>query len=196
MIVGPMFAGKSSAIQSIVKRHKAMKWPICVITHSIDTRYSEESLLVNHDQQSIPAIRTESLVQQMGTPSYIESRLVVVEEAQFFKDLVPFVQIAVDTHGKHVVVVGLDGDSERLPFGRLLDLIPLADRITKLTAFCTDCSDGTAAIFTYAHSRSEEASNIYVGGAETYSALCRNHYLARKAGILVTADSSVCSTRD
>jgi hypothetical protein len=75
---------------------------------------------------------------------------VVVEEAQFFDDLKPFVERAVDADGKHAVVVGLDGTAERRPFGQILDLVPLADRITKLTAFCTMCADGTPAIFTYA----------------------------------------------
>ena len=40
LIVGPMFAGKSSAILSIVRRHQTLGWPIAVITHSSDTRYS------------------------------------------------------------------------------------------------------------------------------------------------------------
>ncbi len=38
LIIGPMFAGKSSALQSIVRRRKAIGWNVLVIKHSIDTR--------------------------------------------------------------------------------------------------------------------------------------------------------------
>lgn len=181
LILGPMFAGKSSAIQSIVRRHRVLGWPVCVITHTIDTRYSTDSVLVNHDQQSIPAIRSSVLLPLIDTPEFKESKLLVVEEAQFFSDLVPFVLSAVEKYQKHVVVVGLDGDAERCPFGRVLDLIPLCDKVTKLTAFCTDCGDSTPAIFTYSHIRNtDESTNIHVGGAEIYSALCRKHFMKRK----------------
>ena len=180
LIIGPMFAGKSSAIQSIVRRHQALGWSVYVITHVIDTRYSDESVLINHDQHSIPAIRTDVLSPLVETMEYMKSRLIIVEEAQFFKDLVPFIQTAVDIHLKNVVVVGLDGDAERKPFGQVLDLVPLADRVTKYTAFCTDCRDGTPAIFTYSHKQTDASTNISVGGSETYSPLCRAHYLERK----------------
>jgi thymidine kinase len=39
----------------------------------------------------------------------------------------------VEVYGKHVVVVGLDGDAGRAPFGDVLKLIPLADSVEKKT---------------------------------------------------------------
>lgn len=183
LLIGPMFAGKSSALLSIVRRHKALGWSVCVITHSCDTRYGTDQV-VNHDQQRCPAIATSSLMPLLEMPEYQLSRLVVVEEAQFFADLVPFVTRAVDGNGKHVVVVGLDGDAERKPFGRVIDLIPYADRITKLTAMCKLCADGTPAIFTFAATDDAAASaamgEACVGAADKYMPMCRKHYLAAK----------------
>jgi thymidine kinase len=122
----------------------------------------------------------------LETEDYQQSRLVVVEEAQFFADLVPFVTRAVDVDGKHVVVVGLDGDAERKPFGKVLDLVPMADRITKLTAMCKLCADGTPAIFTFAAADDAVAATAVgeacVGAADKYMPMCRKHYLAGKAG--------------
>ena len=184
LIVGSMFAGKSSAIQSIVRRHRSLGWQVFVVTHSMDTRYSEEPAIVNHDKVVLPAVAAEKLMPLLSCLDYVESRLVVVEEAQFFPDLVPFVTTAVDIHGKHVVVVGLDGDANRQPFGRISDLLCLCDKITKLTALCKVCADGTAAIFTSHTSSFTEANPICVGGAEQYSALCRKHYLLEKSGML------------
>jgi thymidine kinase len=184
LLIGPMFAGKSSAIQSIVRRHEVLGWKIFVITHSIDTRYTDEPAIVNHDKMAIPAVSSEKLMPLLGTEEYANSRLVIVEEAQFFPDLVPFIRNVVDTDGKHAVVVGLDGDAERRPFGRVLDLVPLCDRVTKLTAFCKQCSDGTPALFTYdQEDQTEHRVVTQVGGGERYSALCRKHYLAGKQGL-------------
>ena len=188
LLLGPMFAGKSSALLSIVRRHKALGWSVCVITHSCDTRYGTDQV-VNHDQQRCPAIATATLMPLLETADYQQARLVVVEEAQFFADLVPFVLQAVDRDGKHVVVVGLDGDAERKPFGRVLDLLPYADRITKLTAMCKLCADGTPAIFTFAAADDAAASaamgEACVGAADKYMPMCRKHYLAAKERTLI-----------
>ena len=181
LLLGPMFAGKSSALLTIVRRHRALGWPVMVITHAMDTRYGTEQV-VNHDQERIPAVAVGELLPLRERADYREARLVVVEEAQFFQDLVPFVLAAVDQDRKHVVVVGLDGDAERRPFGRVLDLIPYADRFTKLTSFCRSCADGTPAIFTFAHREdaveAATAGEACVGSSERYVPLCRKHYLS------------------
>jgi len=168
LLLGPMFAGKSSALLSIVRRHRALGWSVMVVTHSSDTRYGTDPQVVNHDQQRCPAIATHALMHLLESEEYRSARLVVVEESQFFPDLVPFVTKAVDVDGKHVVVVGLDGDAERRPFGRVLDLIPFADRITKLTSFCKLCADGTPAIFTFAKA-DDAAASAAVGEADRKS---------------------------
>ena len=184
LLLGPMFAGKSSALQTIVRRHRALGWSVMVITHSIDKRYGDDPQIVNHDLQRLPAIATDRLMPLLEHPEFASAKLVVVEEAQFFPDLVPFILSTVDLSGKNAVVVGLDGDAERKPFGRILDLIPYADRITKLTAFCHLCADGTPAIFTHAYK--EAASTVAdgqpcVGAADKYTPMCRRHYIdARK----------------
>lgn len=177
LLLGPMFAGKSSALLTIVKRHRSLGWPVMVITHSIDKRYGDDPQIVNHDLQKLPAIACDSLVPLFAHADYSTAKLVVVEEAQFFGDLVPFVLKAVDEDHKHVVVVGLDGDAERRPFGKILDLVPHADRIQKLTALCYLCADGTPAIFTHAYNESAFTEQTNVGGADKYTPMCRKHYL-------------------
>ncbi len=195
LLLGPMFAGKSSALLSIVRRHKALGWSVMVITHACDTRYGTDPQIVNHDLQRCPAVAAATLMPLLETAEYQQARLVVVEEAQFFADLIPFVQRAVDTDGKHVVVVGLDGDAERKPFGRVLDLVPFADRITKLTALCKFCADGTPAIFTFAAADDAVAAaamgEACVGAADKYTPMCRKHYLAARKPVLLEPGNDV-----
>jgi thymidine kinase len=177
IVMGPMFAGKSSEILHITNRYKSLGWEVCLISHSADSRYSEESLLWNHDKQSHPCIRVKELTEILTNNSYNTAKVVIIDEAQFFTDLKKFVEISVEQHGKNVYVVGLDGDANRKPFGDILDCIPLADTVTKLKAFCKPCGDGTEALFTKCEKPSLKLGQVHVGGAEMYQPVCRHHFL-------------------
>ena len=181
ILVGPMFAGKSSALLSTIRRYEALGWNVFVLTHKTDTRYSEAPAIASHDRQVRPAHPCAALMPMLAHPEYAESKLVVVEEGQFFPDLVEFVKKVVDFHRKHCVVVGLDGDAKRRPFGEMLALIPLADKVEKLTAMCKRCGDGTPALFSAAISvdaaTAAETGAVCVGAEERYAPMCRRHYL-------------------
>lgn len=174
-----MFAGKSSAIIRIMNRHKSIHTPILLVSHISDNRYSEENVVVNHDSIQIPCKRWSSLMDHTNDPSYTSSKLVIIEESQFFGDLKRFVLHAVEEDQKEVVVVGLDGDADRKPFGQIIDLIPYADTITKLKAFCSQCSNGTEALFSYCKAREAKHGQVCVGGEEMYTPLCRKHYVEK-----------------
>lgn len=59
-----------------------------------------------------------------------------IDEAQFFPDLVHFCRIWTQRLNRRVIVAGLDSDCERQQFGQVLDLVPFAAKVTKLTARC------------------------------------------------------------
>ena len=42
-------------------------------------------------------------------------------------------------NGKHILVSALDATFQRKPFNNVLELIPLAESVIKLTAVCSDC---------------------------------------------------------
>jgi thymidine kinase len=176
-----MFAGKTSEIQSVVRRYTCLGRQVLVLTADIDNRYQQEvTAIVNHDQAAVPArgISVDRLMSVLEWNEFTVASAIVVDEAQFFIGgcLVPFVREAVETHGKHVVVVGLDGDANRVPFGDILQLIPLADSVEKKTALCRACGDGTPAIFTRARDPEAHTQQVEVGGAERYEPVCRRHY--------------------
>jgi thymidine kinase len=173
LILGPMFAGKSSAILQIVNRHKSIGRSTLLISHSIDSRYSSENYIVNHDGSKIQCYKTNML--SLMNKELVDTKLVIIEEAQFFNHLYDFVLDLVENQGKDVIVVGLDGDADRKPFGQILELVPLCDKVTKLKAFCKICGDGTDALFTFCKKKKEE--QVCVGGEDLYMPLCRRHYL-------------------
>jgi len=49
IVIGPMFSGKSSHGISYVRRQKVIGKAVIVIKPNIDNRYSEEDVMVTHD---------------------------------------------------------------------------------------------------------------------------------------------------
>lgn len=177
LVVGPMWAGKSSYILSKIRRYKAIGWDVYVITNALDHRYGH-FVISNHDNDQFPAVSVRNLLPLRTEEKYKQAKLIILEEAQFFQDLLTFVLKAVEEDGKHLIVVGLDGDSERRPFGDVLKLIPYCDSIEKITSLCTVCSDGTPALFSYRVG--DSTTQVAVGSEDLYQPLCRKHYLEKK----------------
>ena len=177
IIIGPMFAGKSSALLARIRRQRAIGKKVIVITSSLDKRYSVEPSLTSHDMESVAAVAVDELLSCLQRPDLLEADLIIIEEAQFFGDLLTFVEQALLKH-KNLVVCGLDGDTAAKPFGQILNCIPLADSVVKMTALCELCGDGTPAIFTALRNKRSSGSSeaqIKVGASETYIPLCRTH---------------------
>ena len=94
--------------------------------------------------------------------------VVGIDEGQFFPDVVEFCDRAANL-GKIVVVAALDGTFERKPFGNIVSLIPLAEKVSKLSAVCVYCTNEAA--FTRRVVASKQIQLI--GGADMYKPVCR-----------------------
>jgi len=176
IVLGPMWAGKSSYIIGKIRRYRAIGWEVLVVANPLDDRYGTH-VVSSHDKEQVSALAIADLTKLYNEPRYMSSRLLVIEEAQFYTGLYEFVKNAVERDKKHVVCVGLDGDAERRPFGEVLSLIPLCDNVEKIKSLCSECGDGTPALFSHRFHKSEE--QIQVGAEDTYAPLCRKHYLAK-----------------
>ena len=176
LVLGPMWAGKSSYIIGKIRRYKAIGWDVLVIANPLDNRYGTH-MVSSHDKEQVPALAISDLDLLYESESYKKARLLVIEEAQFYKGLYDFVINAVERDKKHVVCVGLDGDAQRKPFGEVLSLIPLCDNVEKIKSLCAECGDGTPALFSHRIVYSEE--QVQVGAESTYAPLCRKHYLEK-----------------
>ena len=188
IILGSMYSGKTSRLVEIYKQCKFCNISVVVINHSIDTRYDDE-LLSTHDKIKIPCIKTETLfdiypydlnleegVQNIPRVTdkfkIVASEVVLINEGQFFSDLEEFVKILL-TNDKKVYVCGLDGDFERKKFGQILNLIPLCDKVTKLTSLCSVCKNGAPGIFSKRITLETEQTVV---GSDNYIPVCRKCY--------------------
>jgi thymidine kinase len=187
IILGSMFSGKSSALVEVYKKCNFCKINVVVLNHSIDNRYDDE-LMSTHDKVKIPCIKAERLmdvyIEHLNMESNEEiprikdkykvgiSEVILINEGQFFPDLEEFVRLML-ARGKKIYVCGLDGDFERKKFGQILDLIPLCDKVTKLTSLCSICKDGTPGIFSKRITNEKEQTVV---GSTNYIPVCRSCY--------------------
>lgn len=174
VVCGPMFSGKTTLAMQTVRRYRSVGTNVMILSHSSDTRYTLHGL-GSHDAVVMTAHLGTMLMPFTEQPEWRDSRVIVVEEAQFFADLVPFCIQAVETYHKTVFVYGLDGNFRREPFGHILELAPLADTFQKIAAFCKLCQTDTPAIFTAAV-QAMPMDGVCVAGEDVYKAVCRKHF--------------------
>tara|TARA_B100000902_G_C27251093_1_gene885305 strand:+ start:487 stop:1005 length:519 start_codon:yes stop_codon:yes gene_type:complete len=167
IIMGNMFSGKTSELVRRLKRYEVIGKNILVINSSKDTRCMEH-VLRTHDNMKFECIKTNNL-QELN---YEKVDIIAIDEAQFFIGLKRFVEKALK-HGKTIILSGLDGNYKQEKIGEILECIPLADKVFKLSAMCMECMDGTHGPFTKRIVNSNEVELI--GGKEMYRAVCRKH---------------------
>ncbi|XP_055834440.1 thymidine kinase-like [Solanum dulcamara] len=175
VIIGPMFAGKTTALLRRVNLESNDGRNVVMIKSSKDTRYAVDAV-VTHDGTKFPCWSLpdlSSFKQRFGADAYEKVDVIGIDEAQFFEDLYEFCCNSADLDGKTVIVAGLDGDYLRKSFGSVLDIIPLADTVTKLTARCEVCN--RRAFFTFR--KTSETETELIGGANVYMPVCRQHYV-------------------
>ncbi|CAA3028508.1 Thymidine kinase [Olea europaea subsp. europaea] len=176
VIVGPMFAGKTTTLLRRIKLESSNGRNVAIIKSNKDTRYAVDSI-VTHDGEKLPCwplADLSSFRERLGPEAYNKLEVIGIDEAQFFGDLYEFCGKAADHDGKTIIVAGLDGDYLRRSFGSVLDIIPIADSVTKLTARCELC--GECAFFTLR--KTEETETELIAGAEVYMPVCRKHYVS------------------
>jgi thymidine kinase len=186
IILGPMYSSKSTRLVEIYKQCKFCNISVSIINHTIDKRY-HDTMLSTHDKVMVPCIQANKLSEiwlndiittnnsAVDNDSYTllqNSDVILINEGQFFSDLY---EVVVDmlNKNKKVYICGLDGDFERKKFGSVLDLIPLCDKVTKLTSLCSLCKDGTPGIFSMRLTKEREQTVV---GSENYIPVCRKCY--------------------
>lgn len=175
VIMGCMFAQKTTELLRRIRRYRSIGYSVLVINYADDTRYGTDCI-ASHDIDKFPALTVRQLTdvpeETLGT-----HRVLVIDEGQFYPDLVEKVATWADKYDDlHIVVSGLDGDARRRPFGGLLELIPHAEEVVRLSAYCSTCADGTVAHFSKKIAVGGE--QVEVGAADKYIPVCRKHYLA------------------
>lgn len=174
LVVGPMFSGKSTQLLNMKRKYEILGYRVLVITHAIDKRYDTESCICTHDKMMCDAIPVYDFAQNKTIWDMVSDYdLVLIDEGQFFQDLVPFIKHVLSLH-KDVCVSALVANYKREPFPSVVPLYSYADKIIHQTALCRLCKSGKAP-FTHRHN-CESKDDIVVGESNIYESLCRSCY--------------------
>ena len=193
IIKGPMFSGKTTDLMNIYKRYTFCDIKTMVINYEKDNRYSEQ-MLSSHDKIMIPCIKATTLNELVNITDasasatsslaasvtgryaleFLEAKAILINEGQFFQDIVEWVQLAVEKYHKNVYICGLNGDFKRNKFGNWLELETISDNVRMLHSFCSHCKKRPA-IFSH---RLTKESVLEVIGSDCYIPVCRKCYIS------------------
>jgi thymidine kinase len=183
---GPMKAGKTEQLKSILAMHSYMGHKVLLVSTEIDKREElrNDGVLSTHNQDSstIPACVTQVRVRYLGDLDpqlIIDNDVVAIDEAQFFEDIEIVIDWIDDYHKKYYVT-GLMSDSDGNMFGNFYKILPHCDNSKELYACCPACQAeiGNAYIFTPATMTKclvKKDQTIMVG-SDKYIPLCRRHW--------------------
>ena len=175
LLIGCMFAQKTTELLRRVRRYQSIGYQVLIVNYSADIRYGTNRVS-SHDKEFEQAMCVERLADIEDLVRSSTYQVLAIDEGQFFGDLYEKITAWSDELPIHIVVSCLDGTFQREPFGELLRLIPHAEEVERLSAFCSVCKDGTIAV--YSKCTSANASTITIGGAELYQPVCRRHFLS------------------
>jgi len=197
VICGSMFSGKTEELVRRIRRTQFGRQKVQVFKPSIDNRYSED-YVQSHNATRIfshPVSSARDILQLIDD----NTRVVGIDEAQFFDQSIIDVVQKLANRGMRVIIAGLDMDFMGRPFGPMPHLLAIAENVTKLSAVCVVCGAPASRSQRLLTSNNTSTSNeqIVVGAAELYEARCRychepNPEKAvhpRQLGMPITTDS-------
>jgi len=170
VVCGCMFSGKTEELIRRMTRAQIARQKLQVFKPAIDTRYGADKV-ASHNSNSIhsrPVSNAQEILQFLDDGT----RVVGIDEAQFFDDGIIEVVERLALRGIRVVVAGLDMDFLGRPFGPMPQLLAIAEQVTKLSAICVVC--GAPATRSQRISSSQET--VQVGAHDSYEARCRSHH--------------------
>lgn len=170
IIIGGMWAGKSSELISRYNRYTLGGKLCLMIKYKGDTRYSNDDKVITHDGIVINSISCNLLSEIENF--ILNYDVICIDEIQFFKDADIFCDKWAN-EGKIVEVCGLNGTCFRTPFQVISNLIPFADNIKLCKAVCKKTGDDAI----YSDRISDEVGDVVIGGDDKYVALDRKSYL-------------------
>ena len=177
VICGSMFSGKTEELIRRLKRAKIAKQKVQVFKPTIDDRYSVDHV-TSHSSQTLSALsidRPEEILNLIED----NTRVVGVDEAQFFSKEIVDVCHRLANRGLRVVIAGLDVDFRGEPFGAMPQLMATSEYVTKMSAICTNCGNPACRSQRIrVRTDHEQEEQIQVGAEDMYEARCRSCYEA------------------
>ena len=169
LIIGPMCAGKTSELLRIARRFRVRKMRVMLVNPACNTR--DDVLRVStHNKDSESAVSVNLLSEVWLHEEAFD--VLAVDEGQFIPDLATECDRLADA-GKIVIVSGLSGTFDRVPFPTIESLSSRAEDILHFKAVCVVCGED-AAFSKLLDTSGVGADSVKIGGPDLYEPRCRN----------------------
>lgn len=168
VICGPMFSGKSEELIRRLRLAQIAKQRVQIFKPAIDNRYEAE-YITSHSEQKFICTPVKDVAQILSNIRD-NTRVVGIDEAQFFDASIVDVCERLANRGVRVIVAGLDQDYLGQPFGAMPPLLAIADSVSKNQAVCMICGG----LATKSQRITTQNGQVVVAAGETYEARCRN----------------------
>ena len=199
VVCGSMFSGKTEELMRRLKRAQYAKQKIQVFKPLIDQRYSVDHVQ-SHDANRILSMPVKTAKEILDNVDD-NTRIVGIDEAQFFDDAIVEVAQKLAYRGTRVICAGLDMDFRGQPFGPMPKLLAVAESVTKLSAVCMVCgaqATRSQRMISEIETPTEEntQSQVLVGAHDYYEARCRfchepNAITAVQSGLFPAKQSKI-----
>lgn len=163
---GPMKCGKSQRIFNELDRQLVAGKSVLLFKPSIDDRAGKD-YIYSRSGKKVNAINIENIedLQKYQADDYF------IDEFQFLKGDVEVIE-KMATEGKKFYIAGLNLTAEKKVFGKMGDLMCIADKVEKMTSICEICKSENAIFSYFKGGKNEE---IVIGDKE-YVPVCRKCY--------------------
>lgn len=173
VICGSMFSGKTEELIQRIKRAQFAKQKFQIFKPKIDNRYSADHVMSHSalKQEAETIQDAEEILSRLED----NTRIVAIDEAQFFSNSVVEISQRLANRGLRVIIAGLDLDYRGLPFGPMPMLMAIAEYVTKMSAICTVCGNPASRTQRKPAKLAEQGNDqqVVVGAEELYEARCR-----------------------
>ena len=173
IITGPMFSGKTTELVRRLTIFVEAGMNVLYVNSILDTRQ-----FISHNKHirlNMAHTTTDFLKNILEEAMMYD--VIGIDEAQFFEDLAEISIELSEKYSRKVIIAGLNSDFRREKFGKICDLLPLCDTITKLYPFCDTCAKKkilNPALFS--KRTSDSCDKISIGASDSYVPVCRSCY--------------------
>lgn len=166
VFTGPMKCGKSQKIFNELKRQLIAGKNVKVFKPIIDDR-AGLNVISTRAGNSVKA----NCIKNISELENYDADIYFIDEFQFLEGNVETID-RMATNGKKFFIAGLNLTSEKKPFGKMGDLMCIADNVEIMTSICEVCKCDDA-LFSYYKGKKD--NDILIGDRE-YIPVCRECY--------------------
>ena len=136
LFIGPIFSGKSTRLRNSIQKLKNQNFKTILVNYYNKKYIKEESQLITHDLIREDSLSCDNLTDILN--QLINYDVIGIDEGQFFSDLLEICD-TLTRFGKIIFIAALSSDDHMKPYDNISKLIPFADKIKLMKAYCYFC---------------------------------------------------------